>query len=257
MRQDHHLTALKAMQTIILSLAFVLFCSPAYGDRQLLIPTEEWPPYNFMKDGEVVGLSTDLVKAMLARAEIDCRLEVWPWKRAYATTLKQPYTLLYTTSRTAQREHLFKWIGPLYPRQLHLFKLKSRKDIRIDGWESLKKYEIGVLRGGSVEELLQSKGFEAENHYWPVSEVEQNLRKIFLQRIDLVVGSDMTLAFRLKNSSHKFSDLEKVFLLADQGGYYIAVNKDTPDRLITKLQMAFDALIQAGLREQIQSRYLQ
>ncbi|MDJ0884629.1 MAG: hypothetical protein QNJ48_10730 [Desulfobacterales bacterium] len=135
MRQDHHLTALKAMQTIILSLAFVLFCSPAYGDRQLLIPTEEWPPYNFMKDGEVVGLSTDLVKkAVLARAEINCRLEVWPRKRAYTTTLKQPYTLLYTTSRTAQREHLFKWIGPLYPRQLHLFKLKSRKEIRIDGW---------------------------------------------------------------------------------------------------------------------------
>ncbi len=247
----------KVMKASILGITLLLICTAASGDEQLLVLTEEWPPYNFSLEDEIVGLSADLVKAALARAKLDYHLEICPWKRAYRTALKQPNTLLFTTSRTPQREHLFKWIGPLYPRQLHLYKLKSRNDIQVDGWESLKRYEIGVLRGGSVEELLKSKGFEAEKHYWPVSQVDQNLRKIFFKRIDLVVGSDMTLAYRLKGSAHRFADLEKVFLLADQGGYYLAANKDTPDSVVEKLQMALDALIKAGLRKRIQSRYLQ
>ena len=244
------------MKKYMMCLLIILLSNTAFGAEKIRVLTEEWPPYNYVVDGTIVGISTDLVKATLDRAGVDYQMEVWPWRRAYITALEQPNTFLFTTSRTKQRESLFKWIGPLYRRQLHLYKLKSRTDIQVNGLEDLKKYEIGVLRGGSVEEFLKSKGFKEDDHLWPVTTVQQNLLKVFLMRIDLIVGSDMSLSYRLKDSRYKFADLEKVFLLDDQGAYFIAANKETPDEMVQRLQTAFDDLIKQGLRERIRNKYL-
>ena len=35
------------------------------------------------------------------------------------------------TVRSGKREGLFKWVGPLAPRKMWLYKLKKRKDINV------------------------------------------------------------------------------------------------------------------------------
>jgi len=73
----------------------------------------------------------------------------------------------------------------------------------------------------------------------------------------MIPGSDMSLSFRLKNTPYKFSDLKNAFVLIDKGGYYIAINIDTPDDIVNRLQTAFNQLVHEGLRQKIVQKYLE
>ena len=237
---------------MIILLIMVSVCQ-ASGFEKLTLLTEDWPPFNFRKNGEIVGISTDLVVATVKRAGFEYALKLKPWKRAYQDAIEAPNTLLYTTSRTENRENLFKWIGPLYPRQIVLYKLRSRDDIVIHHLDDLRDYKVGVLRGGSVEEYFNSIGIM---NYQTVSKEVQNIYKLFVNRVDLIPGSDMSMAFRMKETPYQFSDLQQVFVLIDKGGYYIAINKRTSDDVVARLHKAFNALIEEGFRQQITEKYL-
>ena len=236
--------------------AFFMSTVSAFAGDRLTVLTEDWPPYSYESEGMVVGLSTDLVVQTLVRAGLDYSLSIKPWKRAYKETLSRRSTLLFTTSRTDKREKMFKWVGPLFPRKIVLYRLKKNKHIVVNSFDDLRRYKIGVLRGGSVEEILKAHGFEQGCNFDEASTNKQNILKLFLNRIDLIPGSEVTMAHRMKSTSHKFCDLEKVFVLVDQGGYYMAINKETPDDVVERIQGAFDSLVAEGGREKIIKTYL-
>ena len=84
--------------------------------------TEDYPPFNMQGEGgKIVGLSTEVVEELFKRAGVEYKLTLMPWKRAYEDTLGTPNTALYSTTRTPEREALFKWVGPLVNNQLGVF----------------------------------------------------------------------------------------------------------------------------------------
>lgn len=245
------------MKVIALSVS-MFFCLSvqAFSDEKLTVLTEDWPPFNYKENGKLVGISTDLVLATLVRAGFAYEIKMYPWKRAYQITIGTPNTILFTTSRTEIRENLFKWVGPLYPRQIIMYKLRKRADIVINNIDDLKNYQLGILLGGSVQEYLTSNGFKDGQHYQAVATEHQNLIKLFKGRVDLIPGSEMSMAFRMKDIPYKYEELQKAFVMIDEGGYYIAINNNTSDIIVKRLQTAFDSLIDEGLREQISMKYL-
>lgn len=246
------------MKKIILIVIITLFTFtiPVFANDSLTVLTEEWLPYNYMEDEQIIGISTDLVVKALKMANFNYKISLKPWKRVYNETLKNKNTLLFTTSRTKQRENLFKWVGPLYPRRIVLYRLKSNKNIIVNNINDLKKYTIGVVRGASVEEYLISKGFKDQIHYDKATIGKQSILKLFLNRVDLIPGSEISMPFRMQKTPYKFSELEMAFVLINQGGYYIAVNKNTSDKIVKKIQIALDSLIKEGMREKIIKKYL-
>jgi len=48
-----------------------------------------------------------------------------PWKRAYRYLLEEPNVVLFTVTRTEERETLCNWVGPVASSQLVFF---ARKD---------------------------------------------------------------------------------------------------------------------------------
>ena len=89
---------------------FSLFSIPAFA---LTLTTEELPPFNFIRDGNVVGQSTDVMREVLKRTGIPGTISVYPWKQAYQMAQEGKDTCVYSTSRTEARESLFRWVGPL------------------------------------------------------------------------------------------------------------------------------------------------
>ena len=247
-----------AMRRIFIVCIVMLFLGnvQAYATESLNVLTEEWPPYNYSLNGEVTGLSTDLVKQVIERAGYDYRISIKPWKRAYNEALETRNTLLYTTSRTEKREKLFKWVGPLYPRRVVLFRLKRNTSVEVNSLDDLRKYRIGVLRGGSVEEYLVSKGFTKEKNLDLAATGKQNILKLFLDRIDLIPGSEMNMVHQISQTIHDYSELEVAYVLIEQGGLYLAVNKDTSDEIVDKIQKAFDSLLKEGVRDEIVNNYV-
>ena len=96
----------------LLLFAAVVACAAGPG-RALTLLTEENPPFNYVENGKLTGLVTDLVTDAMKRANVPYTMEVLPWNRAYVRAQSEKDTCLFATARLDNREKLFLWVGPL------------------------------------------------------------------------------------------------------------------------------------------------
>lgn len=87
----------------------------AFAHDEIRIVTEELPPYNMTQDGQITGMSTEVVQAVLKEVGMSAPIQSMPWARAYDIALNSENTLIYSITRTRQRENLFKWVGDIAP----------------------------------------------------------------------------------------------------------------------------------------------
>ncbi len=222
--------------------------------QKLTVFVDNWPPYNFKENGRIVGISTELIEAAMQKAKLQYKLKLYPFKRALITVQKTPNTMLFTVARIPQREDMFSWIGPIHSRKVHLYKLKNRADIQINNVEDIKKYHTGVLSGGSVEQFFITHGFQKE-YYSLVINSPQLLKMLFKERVDLIPGDPLDLAYQMKNLGYKYSELDIVYLLSEEGGYYMVANKDISSTIITKIQKSLEEIMDTEFKDRVINKY--
>lgn len=113
-------------------LMLILFAPFCYAHTPLKVVTELSPPNQTRINNEVMGYSTEIVRLILAAANIDATIEIYPWARAYKMARSKPNTLIYSLAKTADREPLFHWIGTVAQFKLGFVKLSQRSDIVIN-----------------------------------------------------------------------------------------------------------------------------
>ena len=123
-----------------------LFSVVAKAEDTLRVVTELSPPHQTLQQGEIGGLSTELVRATLARAEMGGQFEIYPWARAFRIARSQTNVLIYNMARTPEREDEFKWIGTVAAYQLGFVALTHRDDIQISSLQDAKGYTVAVQR---------------------------------------------------------------------------------------------------------------
>lgn len=229
-------------------------CSWSQELPEITVVTEDWRPYNYRDGSKIKGFSTEIVQAVLDRADAPYLLQLFPWSRSYKMALEERNVLIYTIARTEERENLFKWVGPLAPRSVHLFKLKKRKDMALNTLEDAKKYKIGVVRADAATQLLLQNGFEENRQLDIVATEEINQRNLFAGKIDLITGNELSLAPQLKDSGLSFADLEQTIALV-KGDYYMAFSRTTDDKVVNEVRKALEEVRQEGLIEKIKAKY--
>jgi len=243
------------MKKYFLTVFFVItiFMLPVYG-QSLQVVTEEFPPYNYRENGKITGISTEVVQAILKKANINYNIRVYPWKRAYNLALKKENILIYTISRTPARENLFKWVGEIAPAGSSLFALSNR-DIKINTLDDAIKYKIGTVKEDVRDQFLKGKGFKriiSGNSY------EQNFQKLLKKRIDLWAMADLVAYHIIKKLGHPSNIIKKVLYLEEvsKKKYYVAFSKKTSDELVNKVRKVLEQLKKDGAIEKIHSKYL-
>jgi polar amino acid transport system substrate-binding protein len=224
--------------------------------QEITVVTEEFPPFNYMDNGKLVGISTEVVQATLARAGITAEIKVYPWARCYRMVSEQANVLAFSMGRTPDRENLFVWIGPIAPAiKTALFKLKQRSDIVITSLEDAKKYKIGLIRDNAWHTTLRQQGFEDDKNIFPVTQREQNLQKLFAGRIDLLLDNNLNARSKTKALGLPVDQIEEAFVLRELETY-MALNKQTAETLVTRIRTAFEQLQAEGVIEGIAKKYL-
>lgn len=219
--------------------------------------TEKLPPLNYSDQTQAQGYSVELVKLMLAHAGLSSQIQVLPWARAYQTALHQPDTLIFSMTRLAEREHDFIWIGPLAPRLIYLYRLKQREDIVLNQTADIHRYRIGLIReSASTKEFLRTSEITRERIDF-APDIESNLRKLLLGRVDLIVAQDLSVNFYLRQMGLKTDSLVPVKLLDDQHTYYLAMNKHSSAQLVSKIRNAYAEIKNQGHFERLKLQYLQ
>jgi polar amino acid transport system substrate-binding protein len=223
---------------------------------KLTIVTEHLPPLSYEEHGVVTGYSTEIVNAILSNANLQAPIQVLPWARAYQLAQTQANTLIFSMTRTKEREQEFVWIGPVSPRQIHLYKLKSRKDIQIRNPGDMRAYKLGLVREmASSKELIRNYVIE-DKHIDYAPTVDSNMKKFLLGRVDLIVSLDWSAAYLMKSLGRHPDELESVLLLDNKHQYYLAMQKDTDPALLQRIRQSFEKVQQSGLMERLRIKYM-
>ncbi len=217
--------------------------------------TENFPPYNmerngknFGKDENIEGIATDIVREMFRRADIDYTLTLrFPWERVYQQVLTKPNFGVFVMSRSAEREDLFKWVGPIGPDDWVLL-ARNDSTITLQTLEDARQYKIGSYKGDVITEYLENHAIE------PTSALrdQENALKLDRGQIDLWATGDH--AGRYLAAQEGVRNL-KTILRFNRADLYLAFNKETDDAVVAQLQQALDAMRAQGEIEQYFNKY--
>ena len=84
------------------------------SSNQLRFVTEEYPPLTHANEaGEITGAVGDLFKEIKSRHNDSSPIELLPWSEAYKAAHREPNVVIFSMERTAERESLFSWVGPV------------------------------------------------------------------------------------------------------------------------------------------------
>lgn len=218
----------------------------------LRLLTEELPPWNYTDAGNLTGLSTEIVREIMRRLALRQTIEVMPWSRAYNLALGTPNIALFSTVRTAQRESLFHWVGPigrndttLYARRDFGTALHTLDDAR--GIDS-----IGTYRDDVDEQFLRARGFtNIYSHGTP----DAIVRNLMAGRIQVWAAGSLYAPLILKRAGYSFDQVRPVLRLRETQ-VYIAFSRATPTGVIAVWQEILDAMTREGVVAAIQARWL-
>jgi len=229
----------------LVALLVTLLSSSLFAEK-LTLYTEEFPPFNYSEKGKIVGVSTEIVEAVMKRAGMEHSIKSLPWARTYKMSQAKTNSFIYSISRRAKREELFQWVGIITPATQSIFALSNRADVRINALEDLNKYKVGTTVEDSREAYLASKGFDVEKFQRVAGDSAYvlNYKKLKKKRIDVMPMPDAVMSHISKQQGDNPSSvLKKVFPLKEisQGGYYLAASLSTPEVTVEKVRVALES----------------
>jgi polar amino acid transport system substrate-binding protein len=231
-------------QSVICLLLFLSIILAGNVDAQKLnIYTEEFPPFNFTEKNKITGVSTEIVRQVMDNTGIPYQIKSLPWKQTYQQAQEEPNSLIFSISRNQSREKLFKWIGIITPTSYFVMALKSRKDIKINSLEDMRKYKIGTTMDDIVESWLISKGFDTSELHRTSGDnaTLKNFKNLLNNRIDICPFPDAVAYHIVRMEGHNNPGLllNKAFPIQElSGGYHMAASLKTPDSVVVQISQA-------------------
>ncbi len=225
----------------------------------LAIFTEQYSPFNFIdpddKTNRVQGIAVDLMVEMLQKSGSSQTLKdikLVPWARGYNDVQENTNTVLFSTTRTAERENTFKWVCPIAELKTELVALKSRA-IKITKEADILNYVLATVRDDVGEELVIKAGVPVEK-LSRATKYDANLKKVESGRADMYVGSMDSVASMCKTLGCDPEAFEPVYTL-DISHLCYAINKNTDDKVVETLQKSLDGILAEGRFAELKKKY--
>lgn len=241
------------LRLLLLILILLPAFNYAHSRSELKVVTENFPPYNFQRDGEAQGMSSEVVHAMLEHAGLQAEIKFYPWARAYRTAQIEPNTLIYSIARIPAREDLFEWIGDIAPYRTSFYKLRSNTNLHIDSLEDARRHRIGVSHEDASKIYLENRGFDKLE---VVRADQLVVRMLIYGRMELIAYDESSMPFQVKEAGFDLDLVERVFRIDELSEkLYLAMHPKSDPLLIQKLKASLNAIKQSGEYQSIESRY--
>jgi polar amino acid transport system substrate-binding protein len=237
---------------------FALTINAANIDN-IKIMTENFPPYNMKVGKEVGGLSVEILEAMLKQMNSKLTkkdFKLLPWARGYSLVQKKKNHMLFSMSRTAKREKLFKWVGPIDSVKTSVIALKTN-NTKISKVTDLNSYKVAASKDAQPEQYLLAHGVKKSNI---VSKSGNNasvsaLKMIKKGRIDFLVNTPRVVKYLANKDGIDFDKEFKSIFTLNKSDLYFAFSKDTSDDIVKEYQKALDAIKADGTYSKIIEKY--
>ncbi|WPP01900.1 transporter substrate-binding domain-containing protein [Pseudomonas sp. HR96] len=230
---------------------------PVANAEPLRVVTEEFSPYNMTENGKITGLSTEVVQAVLAEVGETAPIQVMPWARAYDMALHEENVLIYSITRSPEREPLFNWVGLIVSTHTCLYSSAARP-VHLNSLEDARRYQIGTVKDDVGEEYLTARHFTVGENLQSSSKYELNYDKLKGGRVDLWISDDRNAAYLARQAGDQ---PERVLVqslpLADLGeDLSLAFSLKTPQATVERYRAALEAIHRNGKYDAIMRKWL-
>lgn len=211
--------------------------------EKLQLYTEQYPPVTFRDaEGRITGGATDVVRGIIAKLDLPDNIVLTNWENAYNLALDNPRVVLFSTERTAAREELFEWVGPI-GRNSASFYTRSGSGIVVDSIEQAKGLRaVGTCSSWFTEQTLREMGF---TNLVSVTEPEELARRLMNGEIEATVFTDITANDIISSAGFTMQQFSKQHQLSSTD-FYIAVNKETDPQIVADWRSALDEMVADG-----------
>ena len=240
-------------KSIFLLLMILIFVFQPVAS-ELTIATVIEPPANFIdENGEIAGLAVDFVKEIQKRVNDDAVIQVMPGSRLIKMSLSEKNLVIFSLSRTPEREKKYHWVSLVMRKPLVLF-AKKGSNLKIKKLNDAKKVDsIGVMRDSVTHDFLTQNGFkniEAANDH------ESNIRKLMKGRISLMYMSMQGAAKLCRDLDIDFNELEPL-LMPQISQSSIAISRNTDIKIVREWQKAAKEIKKDGTFLKMAQKWLE
>lgn len=211
--------------------------------------TEELPPYNMTRDGQMTGMSTEVVQAVLKEVNVQATIESMPWARAYDLALHDPDVLIYSITRTAEREHLFKWVGTIASSRWYLYS-STVHPVSLMDLDDARAWQTATVNEDVGEQYLIGKHFVVGQQLQSSTRYELNYQKLRTGHVDLWISDELNADYLARQAgddpARTLVQSLRVEELEQAGGFNMAFSAGTADATVRKFQKGLNAVRENG-----------
>ncbi|WP_311065365.1 transporter substrate-binding domain-containing protein [Halomonas sp. DWK9] len=198
----------------------------------LTINTEEYPPFNYQNaQGVVVGIATQQLRNALHHAGIDATFRLRPWARAYTEAKLREHHCVYSTTRTAEREQQFHWVGPLVINEWSAFGLVERQ-LNVSQLSELHAWRVGSFREDAVGDYVSQQGIDVLR----APTERENMARLAAGLLDVIVTGRATGEYFAQEQALAMEHLFTFYYAP----LYLACHPSIERSLIERLQSHLD-----------------
>lgn len=224
------------------------------GAEPYHVVTEEWAPYNYVENDQLTGMTTDIVRAIMALTGDHFDVVMLPSLRSRYTLDTHPKTIMFSLFRTPEREPLYKWVGPIVEESIYPYQLADAERQVNSRDELLSAPQVTTRQAGLIPELLKAQGFN--NLDRSASDNRQLYRMLMAGRTPIIIGDTAAgVAYYSRQLDIPAGTLRRIPVELYRSSLYIAFSLDSDDRVVAAWASALVKLRHTGELERIERRY--
>ncbi|WP_234407530.1 substrate-binding periplasmic protein [Pseudomonas bohemica] len=226
--------------------------------QPLRIVTEQLPPYSMTLDGKLTGMSTEVVQAVLKQINVQASIQSMPWARAYDLALHDPDVLIYSITRTAERERLFKWVGTIASSRWYIYS-SSTHPINLMDLDDARDWQTATVKEDVGEQYLIGKKFVVGRQLQSSNRYELNYQKLRTGHVDLWISDELNANYLARQAgddpARTLVQSLRVPELEEDGGLSMAFSVGTPDATVQLFQEGLRTIRENGTYDAIARKW--
>lgn len=235
---------MRTILSILLTTTFIYAAVPH-------IMTEDLKPYSYMEDGQMRGISVDVVQKIMQRLEIDTQIQLYPWSRALNLLKNDSNAILFSTAKTKERQEMFQFACPLTEVDVYFYTHKGFSHT-LHSLEDAKSLNVGVIKDFAAHRRLEVEGF---TNLDLTSNTLSLIQKLNEGRIDTFVAATFTIA-NLIDEGVDISSVKKSDLKFYTTPLCIAFNKDFDPKSVQQWEKELQKIHESGEYDKIYQQYI-
>ena len=200
-RRGWRLTGLAGLAGLAVLTTLVLLAAPLAARAQaLVIACEDYPPYEYLEDGQPRGLCVEMVQEACQRLGLEPEFRFMPWSQALDQARAGQVQAIMSLFRTPEREQFLVFPARQLAEERVTALVRKGSGVRVRGLTDLARLRVGVNIGYAYGPVIDGiQGIQKIEAADPAA----LLQDLLAGRTEVALGNELTLnhvARRLKCS---------------------------------------------------------